>query len=67
MSKGLVIRCGTPDCDLGYRVPDLIEPWLTKCPDAFREHCIELHQPDPDDTERSAWFNLIELALTLGK
>ena len=31
------------------------------------QHCIELHRLDPDDSERGAWFNLIEFTLTLGK
>jgi hypothetical protein len=63
--KGIVIRCGTPDCDWGYRVPDLIDPWITKCYAAFREHCIEWHQLDPDDTERFMQFDLVEFILAL--
>jgi hypothetical protein len=55
------IRCGTPDCDWGI-------PAATPC-DArlclFREHCIERHGLDPDDTERICWFNLEVLTLKL--
>jgi hypothetical protein len=31
----------------------------------FREHCIERHGLDPDDTERVCWFDLEALTLTL--
>jgi len=52
---------GTPDCDWGI-------PAATPC-DArlclFREHCIERHGLDPDDTERICWFNLEALTMTL--
>jgi hypothetical protein len=31
----------------------------------FREHCIERHGLDPNDTERVCWFDLEALTLTL--
>jgi hypothetical protein len=55
------IRCGTPDCDWGI-------PAATPC-DArlciIREHCIERHGLSPGDTERTCWFDLQALTLTL--
>ena len=34
------IRCGTPDCDWGFEMPDLSETQFKKCYAAFREHCV---------------------------
>jgi hypothetical protein len=38
------IRCGTPDCDWGFEIPDFSETRLEKCSAKFREHCIERHE-----------------------
>ena len=43
MQQLLVIRCGTPGCDWGYRVQDLGEEQLDLCYSEFRKHCIQLH------------------------
>jgi hypothetical protein len=55
------VRCGTPDCECG--VPQSTQ--LDECRRQFREHCIERHGLDPEDTERVAWFDLEALTLTL--
>src|SRR5215472_7095232 len=39
----LVIRCGTPDCDWGFPMPDLGEVSLEACFSDFRKHCVEIH------------------------
>jgi hypothetical protein len=38
-----------------------LDRWLRE----FREHCVERHGLDPNDTERVAWFNLEVLILTM--
>jgi hypothetical protein len=40
----LVIRCGTPDCDWGHRVSDVVDnEQLQLCCSEFRKHCIQRH------------------------
>jgi hypothetical protein len=56
------VRCGTPDCDWGT---PLAESQLSRCRREFREHGIQRHGLDPDDTERVCWFDLEALTLTL--
>jgi hypothetical protein len=55
------VRYGTPDCDWGAPLSSLSDGHL----DQFREHCIERHGLDPNDTERMCFFNLEALTLTL--
>jgi hypothetical protein len=55
------VRCGTPDCDWGTALTSLGKSELRR----FREHCIERHGLDPDDTERVCWVDLEGLRLTL--
>ena len=59
------VRCGSPDCDWGTPMPGLSEGELNRCRREFREHCVERHKLDPNDTERLAWFDLEALTLTL--
>ena len=56
------VRCGTPDCDWGVPLTSFSESQLSR---RFREHCIERHGLDPEDTERMCWFDLEALTLTL--
>jgi hypothetical protein len=58
------VRCGTPDCDWGTPLPSN-EDQLSRCRVEFREHCIERHGLNPEDTERICWFNLELLTMTL--
>jgi hypothetical protein len=58
------VRCGSPDCDWGTPMPDISERQLSQCR-RFREHCIERHGLDSNDTERECWFDLEALTLTL--
>jgi len=46
-------------------MPGFIEGGLDQCHHEFREHCIERHGLDPNDTERVALFNFEALTLTL--
>jgi len=38
-----IIRCGTPDCDWGFCLPDLAAWRVEKCYEKFREHCVKTH------------------------
>jgi hypothetical protein len=55
------VSCGTPDCDWGTPLTSLGKSELSE----FREHCIERHGLDPEDTQRMCWFDLEALTLTL--
>ena len=57
-----IVRCGTPDCDWGTPLPSFNEDQLSK---EFRQHCIERHGLNPEDTERVCWFDLQALTLTI--
>ena len=59
------IRCGSPDCDWGIPLPGCSEGEWDQCRHEFREHCIKRHGLDPNDTERTCWFDLDALTLTL--
>jgi hypothetical protein len=59
------IRCGIADCDWGTPFSGFSEGEVSRCRRLFREHCIERHGLDPDDTERICWFDLEALTLTL--
>jgi len=62
-----IIRCGTPDCDWGFRLPDMA-PWrMERCYAEFREHCVETHALRETDINAQMYFNLIEGTLTLLK
>ena len=62
-----IIRCGTPDCDWGFPLPDLA-PWRVEtCYDEFREHCIERHALLETDINAQMYFDLKEGTLTLWK
>lgn len=42
--EAFIIRCGTPDCEWGRRVSDLMtEKELKLCYSEFRKHCIQRH------------------------
>jgi hypothetical protein len=49
------------ECDSGAPLSSLSDGHR----DQFREHCIERHGLDPDDTERICWFDLEALTMTL--
>jgi hypothetical protein len=51
--KTFVIRCGTPDCDLGKKMCDLGEEQLRLCYSEFRKHCIQRHDLQEWDTTRT--------------
>jgi hypothetical protein len=59
------VRCGPPDCDWGVPLTSFSESQLSRCRRQFREHCIERHGLDAEDTERVTLFNLEALTLTL--
>jgi hypothetical protein len=59
------IRCGSPDCDWGTPLSSFSESQLNKCRRLFREHCIDRHGLNPNDSECICWFNLETLTLTL--
>ena len=59
------VRCGCPGCDWRVPLSSFGAEELRLCRRQFREHCIERHGLDPNDTERVAWFNLESLTLKL--
>jgi hypothetical protein len=59
------VGCGSPDCDWGTPISGFSERELDRCRHEFREHCIERHGLNPNDTQRIAWFSLEALTLTL--
>src|SRR5580658_8853037 len=46
------VRCGTPDCDWGTPLPSFGEDQLSRCRREFREHGVERHGLNPEDTVR---------------
>ena len=59
------LRCATPDCEWGTLVPSWGAGEIDRCRGKFREHCIERHGLDPNDTGRLAWFDLEALTLKM--
>jgi hypothetical protein len=52
------VRCGTPDCDWSAPLSGFDASQVDECRRHFRHHCIERHDLDPNDTERTCWFDL---------
>lgn len=61
------IRCGTPDSDWGFRLPDLSAERIERCYSEFRRHCIEKHQLEDTDTDSQVFLDFDEGTLTLLK
>jgi hypothetical protein len=59
------IRCGIPDCDWGFELPDLSKDRVEKCYTEFREHCIDRHKLDERDTNSQMFLDFQEGTLTL--
>lgn len=57
------VRCGIPDCDWGTPVQGFDQ--LHACRELFRQHCVECHGVNPEETERMCWLNLRDLTMTL--
>jgi hypothetical protein len=55
-----IIRCGTPDCDWGFRLPDMSAWRIERCYAKCREHCIERHALRKNDTDAQMFFDLKE-------
>jgi len=65
-SSHLLIRCGTPDCEWGFSMPDLGEMAFQACYSAFREHCVKFHGLNENDlTDSGIFLDLGEWTLTL--
>ena len=63
-----VIRCGTPDCEWGFSMPDLGELAVEACYSGFRKHCVQVHGLKEDDPADSQVFlDLGKWTLTLLK
>jgi len=61
-----IIRCGTPDCDWGFPLPDLA-PWRVEmCYAKFGLHCVERHGLLETDNAQM-YFDLKLGTLTLWK
>jgi hypothetical protein len=64
----LIIRCGTPDCDWGFPMPDLGEVAVDGCYAAFLKHCSEMHGLTRDNASDCLMhLDLEEWTLTLRK
>jgi hypothetical protein len=63
---GSVVRCGTPDCDWGFPMPDLDKLALEACYSGFWRHCIDVHGLG-EATTAKMFLNLEEWTLTLLK
>ena len=63
----LAIRCGTPDCDWGFPMPNLGELALKCCYSAFQQHCVEVHGLREGDEEAFMHLDLEKWTLTLLK
>jgi hypothetical protein len=67
MAADFHIRCGTPDCDWGFPIPDLTERHLDACYTVFRPHCIARHGLDERDLDARMFLDLDGWTLTLFK
>jgi hypothetical protein len=54
-----------PLIDWGAPLAEFSENQLSRCRLEFREHCIERHGLNSEDTERICWFNLEVLTLMI--
>lgn len=61
------VRCGIPDCDWGFRLPDISEKWLDRCYAEFRKHCIKSHRLENTDADSEVFIDLQKETLTLIK
>jgi hypothetical protein len=67
MDKHTLIRCAKPDCVWGYSVPPVPE-WTThfdRAREAFRQHCINRHGLDKDDTNFCIHLDVLKWTLEL--
>ena len=66
-NKHTLIRCAKPDCVWGYSVPPVPE-WTThfdRAREAFRQHCINRHGLDKDDTNFCIHLDVLKWTLEL--
>ena len=61
------IRCGTADCDWGFRLPDLSAERIERCYAEFRMQCIERHQLEVTSVDSQVYLDFQEGTLTLIK
>jgi len=61
-----IIRCGTPDCDWGFPLPDMAAWRVERCYDEFAEHCVERHGLLETDSAQM-YLDLKVATLTLWK
>jgi hypothetical protein len=61
------IRCGTPDCDWGFEMPDQSEAQFQECYAKIREYCVERHDLRETDINAHMFFDLEEWTLKLFK
>jgi hypothetical protein len=66
-SPNFAIRCGTPDCDWGFHMPDLGELALESCYSSFRRHCVEIDGLSEADSEAQVFLDLEKWTLTILK
>ena len=59
------IRCATPDCDWGKKMPDLSGDQLELRYSEFRKHCVQRHKLEEWDTNAYMRLDLRVWTLTL--
>jgi len=49
MQQSKLVRCAITDCLWAFKFMSLNE--IYDCYEAFRRHCVDMHELDPDDSE----------------
>jgi hypothetical protein len=62
-----IIRCGTPECDWGFRLPDMAAWRIERCYAEFKKHCAERHGLLETDMNAEMYLDLKVGTLTLWK
>ena len=66
-NRSFIIRCGTPDCEWRFAMPDLGESAVEACYSGFRKHCVQVHGLNEDDPDLQVFLDLGKWTLTLLK
>ena len=67
-NSSFVVRCGTPDCEWGFPMPDLGELAVEACYSGFCKHCVQVHRlKEGDPADSQVFLDLGKWTLTLLK
>jgi len=59
-----IIRCGTPDCEWRFAMPDLGNVAVEACYSTFQQHCVEDHGLTEDSEDACMYLDLEKWTLT---